>query len=234
MIGVYLTNLGKYNEGQLSGEWLTLPASTEGVQALLARIGVDGVLYEGIFITDYDCEIEGLSSCLGEHESLDELNYLAALLDEMDKHDLEKFEAAVACGDDTGSVKDLINLTQTLDWYVYFDGVHDAEELGRYLVEERGMEIPANIEPYFDYEEYGRDEEINYGGMFASTGFVARVPCNAPEHYSGRSDLPDEHKIFAYPKPEKSIKKMLANYKEMADGLSAATPVKTAPSQERG
>jgi len=235
MLDVYVTNLGRYVEGALCGEWLTLPATTEDVQALLARIGVDGVMYEETFITDYDCEVDGLTSCLGEYESLDELNYLAALLDEMDKHDLERFEAAVAYGEDTGSVKDLINLVQTLNWYVYFDGVHDTEELGRYLAEERGMEIPANIEPYFDYEAYGRDEEINYGGIFASTGFVARVPCNAPEHYSGRDDLPDEHKIFAYPKPEKSIQKTLATYQQRIAEMPVSTNTVGIPAhEERG
>ena len=39
----YITNLGKYNEGRLVGETLKFPATTEEVQALLKRIGVDGV-----------------------------------------------------------------------------------------------------------------------------------------------------------------------------------------------
>ena len=39
----YITNLGKYAEGQLVGETLKFPATTEEVQALLKRIGVDGV-----------------------------------------------------------------------------------------------------------------------------------------------------------------------------------------------
>ena len=47
----YITNLGKYNEGRLVGETLKFPATTEEVQALLKRIGVDGVRYEEIFIT---------------------------------------------------------------------------------------------------------------------------------------------------------------------------------------
>ena len=42
----YITNLGKYNEGRLVGETLKFPATTEEVQALLKRIGVDGVRYE--------------------------------------------------------------------------------------------------------------------------------------------------------------------------------------------
>lgn len=42
----YITNLGKYNEGELVGETLKFPTTTEEVQALLKRIGVDGVRYQ--------------------------------------------------------------------------------------------------------------------------------------------------------------------------------------------
>lgn len=51
ILEAYITNLGKYNEGQLAGETLKFPTTTEEVQALLKRIGVDGVRYEEIFIT---------------------------------------------------------------------------------------------------------------------------------------------------------------------------------------
>jgi hypothetical protein len=49
MIKAYVANLGKYNEGELCGEYLKLPARKEDAQTLLARIGADGVLYEKIF-----------------------------------------------------------------------------------------------------------------------------------------------------------------------------------------
>ena len=79
----YVTNLGKYNEGHLVGEWVDFPVTheemgvKEAVSEMLCRIGVDGVLYEEYFITDYDCEIEGLTDCLGEYENLLLLHYLA-------------------------------------------------------------------------------------------------------------------------------------------------------------
>lgn len=40
-IEAYVTNLGKYNEGELASEPLKFPTTTEEVQALLKRIGVD-------------------------------------------------------------------------------------------------------------------------------------------------------------------------------------------------
>ena len=56
----YITNLGKYNEGELVGETLKFPTTTEDVQALLKRIGVDGVRYEEFFITSFDGDVLGL------------------------------------------------------------------------------------------------------------------------------------------------------------------------------
>ena len=132
MIEAFITNLGKYNEGQLCGEYLKLPATTEDVQKLLANIGVDGNLYEGILISEYNISdpVSCLLDCLGENESIDELNYFAELLGELDEGELEKFGAMVEYGNYTGSVKDLINLVQNLDCYDYFHGVQNNKDLG--------------------------------------------------------------------------------------------------------
>ena len=73
----YITNLGKYSEGQLVGETLKFPATTEEVQSLLKNIGVDGVRYEEFFITAFDGDVMGLYDYLTEYENLDELNHLA-------------------------------------------------------------------------------------------------------------------------------------------------------------
>ena len=205
MIEAFVTNLGKYNNDVLCGEYLKLPATTEDVQGLLSRIGVDGVVYEEFFITDYKTDISGLSDCLGEYESIDELNYLAALLDEMDEDELTKFKAAVECGDDTGSVKDLINLAQNLDCYDYFPGVDSNEDLGYYLIDNYGMlAIPADVQPYFDYEAYGRDYALNESGDFTGGGYIVRGYGRSTEYYDGRrDDIPEEYRIFAYPDPQK-------------------------------
>ena len=45
------------------------------------------------------CYVTGLCRGFGEYENLDELNYLAARLDEMSDYDFELFEAVVEVGD---------------------------------------------------------------------------------------------------------------------------------------
>ena len=215
MIEAFITNLGRYNEGHLDGEWLKLPATTEQIQELLKRIHVDGVQYEEIFITDYDTDIPGLPDCLGEYESVDELNYLASLLSDMDEWELERFTAAVEYGEYTNSVSNLINLTQNLDCYNYFPGVQNEEYLGYYLIDELNLlDIPDNISPYFDYKAYGRDVAIEDGGIFTDTGFVV-LGGGFTEHYNGRDDIPKDRRIFAFPEPEKSVQTALKQYQQM-------------------
>lgn len=142
----YITNLGKYNEGRLVGETLKFPATTEEVQALLKRIGVDGVRYEEIFITSFDGDVLGLYDHLGEYESIDELNHLAHVLSDLDQSDIEKFEAVIDSGEYTGSVHDLINLAQNLDCYDFYPGIDSEEALGRAYIEEMEMlDVPDNV-----------------------------------------------------------------------------------------
>ena len=187
----YITNLGKYNEGELVGETLKFPTTTEEVQALLKRIGVDGVRYEEFFITSFDGDVLGLYDYLSEYENLDELNHLACLLSELDKSDLEKFEAAVASGEHTSGVGDLINLVENLDCYDFYIGVSDDETLGHVYAEDMEMiNIPENLRDYFDYEAYGRDACIHENGHFAPGGYVVKESDHFVEVYHGLQDIP--------------------------------------------
>ena len=215
----YVTNLGKYNEGRLVGEFLKFPTTTEEVQALLKRIGIEGVRYEDIFITDYEVNISGLYDCLGEYESIDELNYLASLISEMDQSDREKFEAVIDSGEYSGSVKELINLTQNLDCFEFYAGVEDDETLGRIYVEDmEAIDVPEHLLNYFDYEAYGRDIRLNEDGHYAPGGYVLNNGGSFIEHYHGREDIPDEHKVFSMPKL--NIREQMAAYKEVIDRSS--------------
>ena len=218
-IEAYVTNLGKYNEGELASEPLKFPTTTEEVQALLKRIGVDNIQYEEIFIADYGGDLPELNACLGEYESIDELNHLACLLSELDQGDLEKFEAVIDSGEHTSSVADLINLAQNLDCYEFYPGVEDDETLGRIYVEDmEAIDVPEHLLNYFDYEAYGRDIRINEDGHFAPGGYVLNNGGKFIEHYHGIEDIPAEHKVFAF--PQLSVREQMAAYKEIIDGSS--------------
>lgn len=119
---VFVTNLGKYNEGFLIGEWVKFPVTDEEMQKVFQRIGINAV-YEEWFITDYDVSDPAIYDLLGEYESLSELNYLAHRIMEMQESEMF-WQAVLELGESTGSVQDLINLTENMDCYDFLQGVN--------------------------------------------------------------------------------------------------------------
>ena len=177
----FVTNLGKYNEGMLVGEWVKLPTTEEEMQKVFERIGIGkqdefGQPYEEWFITDYECPIYGVQKMLGEYESLDKLNYLAALIDELSLSDQEKLVAIMEAGcDEVSDIDDLINLTFNLDCYDIMPGINDESDLGYYYAHEAGIYSEKDLGPlanYIDYERYGRDIAMDEQGRFTDEGYV--------------------------------------------------------------
>lgn len=208
----FITNLGKYNEGELVGEWVKFPTTPEKLQEVFERIGIGsqdefGSVYEEWFITDYDCYVDGLYDKLGEYESLDELNYLASKLEELGDAEYEHFQAAMQISDYTGSIKDLINLTDNLDKYDMLSGIEDYDDLGRYYIEELGtMEVPEHLQNYIDYEAYGRDIALDEISDFTDYGYVYDNQSRFVEYYDGnRENIPEEYLVMVSPEePELS------------------------------
>lgn len=211
----FITNLGKYNEGELVGEWVKFPTTAEELKEVFKRIGIGqkddfGQPYEEWFITDYDCYVDGLYSKLGEYENLDELNYLASKLDEMDQSDYAKFQAAMEIGDYTSSLQEIINLTENLDCYDIYPDIHDYDDLGRYYIEELDvMQVPEHLQNYIDYEAFGRDVALEENGTFTDQGYVRDTGDSFHEYYDGeRGSIPDEYRVMTFqddlPEEEKS------------------------------
>ena len=201
----FITNLGKYNEGSLVGEWVKFPTTAEELQKVFERIGIGskddfGQPYEEWFITDYDCYVDGLYDKLGEYENLDELNYLASKLDEMSQGEYEQFQAAMEIGDHSGSLQEIINLTENLDCYDIYPDIRDHDDLGRYYIEELdAMQVPEHLRNYIDYEAYGRDIALEEGGEFTDFGYVRDTGDRYDEVYDGdRDSIPEEYRVMTF------------------------------------
>ena len=211
----FITNLGKYNEGELVGEWVKFPTTAEEMKEVFKRIGIGqrddfGQPYEEWFITDYDCYVDGLYDKLGEYESLDELNYLASKLDEMSDSEYAQFQAGMELGDHCGSLQEIINLTENLDCYEVYPHIEDYDDLGRYYIEElEVMQVPEHLQNYIDYEAYGRDVAMDENGSFTDQGYVRDTGDRFCEYYDGeRGSIPDEYRVMTFqddlPEEEKS------------------------------
>ena len=188
------------------GEWVKFPTTHEELQEVFKRIGIGakdnfGNPYEEWFITDYDCYVGNLYDKLGEYENLDELNYLASKLDDMDRYEYNQFLAAMEMGDHTGSIQDMINLTENLDCYEVYPDIEDHDDLGRYYIDELdAMQVPEHLCNYIDYEAYGRDIALDEGGEFTEFGYVRDTGDRFVEVYDGdRERIPEEYRVMSSP-----------------------------------
>lgn len=166
---IYLTNLGKYNEGELVGKWVDM-FDHEEWEKELESIGVEeGTNYEEFFITDTDTDIEGVSDYVDEYMSLDTLDELADRLSDLSEYQLEEeLEAILEVY--TSDLEKALDLIESCD-YCYVSGIMSDEELGEYAVDEGLFEIdiPEALSSYINYEKIGRD--LTYDGWcLASKG----------------------------------------------------------------
>lgn len=150
MLKGYITNLGKYNEGFLIGEWIEFPISEEELEAVFERIGINEE-YEEIFFTDWECDFE---TGLGEYENIDDVNELAEALEEVESNSEEdKLESIIEA---TGnSLKESLDC---MDDAIFYPG-YTLEEVAEEYVNDClfTKDTPDIFRRYFDYEAFARD-----------------------------------------------------------------------------
>lgn len=175
MLRIYLTNLGKYNEGELVGEWVKMPVSDTELEEVKKQIGIsdepdeNGCCYEEWFITDYETDVSGLT--VGEYDNLDDLNELAETLDSLDEYDLEVVEAMITEG---YSLEDAIH---GKDDCIVYSECYDMEDVAMEYAEETGLleSIPENLRNYFDFKAFGRDMSFEGHFVFTNNGNCVQI-----------------------------------------------------------
>lgn len=142
IIEAYVTNLGKYNEGELIGKWIELPIGEEEFEEVLKEIGVDGENYEEYFFSDYNYnDIENLY--LSEHENIEDLNEIAENLENLRYYKIDVFNA----------------IAQYYADEVYFDDIKTGSILHNYIdYESFGRDIALELDGGFT--DYGFIERV--------------------------------------------------------------------------
>ncbi len=170
-IAIYLTNLGKYVEGCLVGEWVKLPVDKDKLQDVLTRIGIDGQQYDEAFITDYETSLGNLH--ISEYASISDLNEFAERLEDLADPDYEKVAAILEC-ESSMSIAEVLEIIDDLDSFDLLTEVEDDEALGEYYAEVGCIfhNIPDSIQQYFNFEAYGRDVRLETNMCYTSYGAI--------------------------------------------------------------
>lgn len=164
-IKIYVANLGKYNEGELVGQWLTLPATDNEIKEMFANIGV-GQFCEEYAIHDYEAPFE-----ISEHESIEELNEFAKELDNLDESQYQACMALIK----NGVAMSYIDAINYLDDIIYYPGCDDMADVAYQYYEESGMlkEIEKYVDAsYIDWDAIGRDMEIEGKFLKTDNGYI--------------------------------------------------------------
>ena len=120
--------------------------------------------------------------------------------DTYSKDTIQVSNADMEIGDHTGSIQELINLTENLDCYDVYPDIHDHDDLGRYYIEELdAMQVPEHLRNYIDYEAYGRDIALEESGQFTDLGYVRDTGDSFHEYYDGeRGSIPEEYRVMTF------------------------------------
>ena len=165
MLKGFITNLGKYNEGELVGEWIDFPIDEEKLEKVFERIGIsdepdeNGIYYEEYFFTDWECDI---ATGLGEYVNIEEVNDLAERLAECDE------DIIGALGEYGYELEKALNKHDDVVFY------HNMTLLDvAYQIVEECYNLPEIAERYFDYEAFARD--LGFDGYYEARNGVILI-----------------------------------------------------------
>ena len=164
-ISIYLTNLRKYNEGELIGKWVELPISEDDLQEELEEVLGDDEEY---FITDWECP-RGFE--IGEYSNLYSLNEEAEEYEDILHNKFydneEAFELALSEYDNN------ISRYESADVYIFSGDMSDVakEYISTYPTEN----VPSIFLDYFDFEAYGEYLKSCGGNFVEGNGFVVEI-----------------------------------------------------------
>ena len=144
-VKVFLTNLGKYNEGQLIGKWVEMPIDEDELEEVLESIGINEE-YEEFFITDYEAPFK-----IGEYDSIESIN-----------EKIEAYEDALESVCDEDALEALLDEGYSLDEIVGYDycihyNVNDMSDIAYDYVDSCYNVDKIPFGNYIDYEALGRD-----------------------------------------------------------------------------
>lgn len=153
--------------------WLFLPMSTKQLEHAMMRAGL--VSFDDMRLRFVESNMpESVDAAINfEHEGILELNEMSKEIKALPDADKAKLDA-VAMYVQPQYAFQMKLLAENLDQFDFIPGVQNAEEYGRYMIQESGhFEYDPNLEAFYDYTGYAEQRMREQSGEFTLNGYVS-------------------------------------------------------------
>ena len=192
MVKVFCQNLGKYNEGQIVGDWIQLPTTNVKIDEFLKDVVGLNEEYEEYMIADYDLSEKLSFIPKDEYCNIHDLNLLAKQISMISQHDLRAVSLYMQDAYDF-ELEEILNVCVQKNKLVYFDydfegahqmmnrGVSEEKMLGYQLANNNGLTRALkryDVDYCFDFEKYGLDQSIDLNIAYTKEGYLRSEDCS--------------------------------------------------------
>ena len=153
--------------------WLFLPMSTKQLEHAMMRAGL--VSFDDMRLRFVESNMpESVDAAINfEHEGILELNEMSKEIKALPDADKAKLDA-VAMYVQPQYAFQMKLLAENLDQFDFIPGVQNAEEYGRYMIQQSGhFEYDPNLEAFYDYAGYAEQRLKEQAGEFTLNGYVS-------------------------------------------------------------
>ena len=222
---IMIGNRSRFDAGDPGGYWLDMPATKEQLHEAMRNVGITAD-------NPQDFSIRGYSDDPEKHIALpyemvcaadvDELNFLAARLEQLDPAEVGKLNAALQQKNGLANIGQVIDFTYNVDFYVHIPEVHTYRDLGDYYLNQSGMvQMPEKWKGGIDLTTFGRNAAEHEKGAFTEYGYLVESGDEWERQFEGR-EVPEEYRIMSYPQQERGEQDKV--FMDVAEAQQTETP----------
>ena len=222
---IMIGNRSRFEAGDPSGYWLDMPATKEQLHEAMQSVGITADNPQDFSIRGYSDDPEkhiALPYDMVCAASVDELNFLAARIEQLDPAEIGKLNAALQQKNGFENIGQVIDFTYNVDFYVHIPEVHTYRDLGDYYLNQSGMvQMPEEWKGGIDLAAFGRNAAEQEKGAFTEYGYLVESGDEWERQFEGR-EVPEEYRIMSYPQSERGEQDKV--FMDVAEAQQTETP----------
>ena len=222
---IMIGNRSRFEAGDPSGYWLDMPATKEQLHEAMQSVGITADNPQDFSIRGYSDDPEkhiALPYDMVCAASVDELNFLAARIEQLDPAEIGKLNAALQQKNGFENIGQVIDFTYNVDFYVHIPEVHTYRDLGDYYLNQSGMvQMPEEWKGGIDLTAFGRNAAEQEKGAFTEYGYLVESGDEWERQFEGR-EVPEEYRIMSYPQQERGEQDKV--FMDVAEAQQTETP----------